>query len=224
MSMAKFSIKSLSRRHKVMLSLGVSGLVLTGGVAAALNAPSTTPAPVPPKRAIVVTASVPTASAPTPPPVPFAGPARLESLDNLRAQIEEAKLRRDLAKLKAEERDATNGAPAGAIAGTSNMALPPLPAIPVGGIPSMMPSSLDIPPLPNGRQAGGARAGERAAGPEIQFLEAWGSGGEIQGRVQTPSGERIVRVGDVIPGGRVTRITGNALTITDTRGKARTYN
>jgi len=240
-SMAKFSIKSLplNRRKKIILLSGVGGVVLIGGVAAAVSGPvfNMVPAPAPapiaaPKPIVVVGQRTNPAPTPTPTPAPFAGPQRLAALDGLRAQIEQEKLEAELEEVRAKKRSAQSGLGMGAIgAGPSTAgaaAMPPMPAFPAGGINSMMPPvSLDMPPVPPSRRGGaiGGLPGPSAqSGGGTEFLEAWGSGSDIQARVMTNAGERIVRVGDAVPGGRVTSISGSALTVTDARGKRRTFN
>lgn len=87
-----------------------------------------------------------------------------------------------------------------------------------------MAPSLDMPPLPPGR-SGMVQVRPQSSGRAgFQFLEAWGAGNDIQARVETSTGDRIVKVGDVVAGGRVTSITGSALTIRDAKGHSQTFN
>lgn len=199
-------------------------------------APSHVQPPIAPSLASATPLAAPapqvTPAAAAPQSAPFTGAARLGALDSLHADIEQTKLEVELAELRAKKREAESGVTHGgatASTGGAPASLPPMPAFPAGGINTMMPVSLDTPPVPPSRRGSSAGAGQGAVnastGGGTQFLEAWGSGKDVQARVMTADGERIVRIGDTLPGGgRVVGINGNTLTITDVRGKSRTFN
>lgn len=247
----KYSIKELAARKKIVLGVGSAG-VLIAGAAFAYMQPSVemVPAAPPVLPPVVAAASVPGVAPGTVSPAPvtaaatsvggastpvagqtYAAPVSgdpLAEMDTLRADIERAKLKAELAKYQAQERDATTPASAptsmsgGALPSTTASSLPPMPIFPVGG--GQMAPSLDMPPLPPNR-GGMAQVRPRTSGAaDLQFLEAWGAGNDIQARVETSTGERIVKVGDAVAGGRVASITGSALTVRDAKGHSRTFN
>ena len=146
---------------------------------------------------------------------------RLAALDTLQAELELARLRRDLAKVQAEERDAKTGLgalAAGGTAGTANLATPPLPAQNLlAGLPA-------LPPFDPGGRAGGAAPAVTAPAQPLVLLEAWGAGAERQARIRTETGERIVRPGDTVAGLRIVDISGGQVTVRDRKGRVRPIN
>ena len=243
----KSSIKSMPARKKIILGASSAGVLIAGAAFAYMQpgvemVPAAPPV-LPPVAAVAgvpgTVSPAPVAAAPTSvgggssavaahtDPAPLNGDP-LAEMDTLRADIERAKLKAELAKYQAQERDATNPASAptsmsgGAVPSTTATSLPPMPIFPVGG--GQMAPSLDMPPLPPSR-SGMAQVRPRSSGPAgLQFLEAWGAGNDIQARVETSTGERIVKVGDAVAGGRVASITGSALTVRDAKGHSRTFN
>jgi hypothetical protein len=143
--------------------------------------------------------------------IPPASGARLFRLDGLRALLEEEKLLRDIAKVRAEARDAR--APA-----VAPMASSP---VPLSSFPPV--ASLDVPPLPPRGGSSFSSQPPRSSGPGIAVLEAWGSGTR-QARVTVDGNERLVRVGDRIGGATVTDISNGELTLLDTKGRKRKVN
>lgn len=143
--------------------------------------------------------------------IPVASGARLSRLDGLRALLEEEKLLRDIAKVRAEARDAP--APMGAQIASSPVPLSSFPPV----------ASLDVPPLPPRGGASLSPSPARVSGPGIEVLEAWGSGAR-QARVSVNGSERLVRVGDRIGTATVTDISNGELTLSDTKGRKRKIN
>lgn len=247
----KSSANGLSKRTQVIL--GGATAVGFAGIAFAYMQPSVemVPAAPPVTPPVVGVAAAPSVSNPVasvspvavaatptsiggnnvPAPIAATIPADsadpLAEMDTLRGQIEKAKLKAELAKLQAQERDAASpvsspSSMAGALPSSPAATLPPMPIFPVGG--GQMAPSLDMPPLPPGRGGYPSARTQGSGAKGLQFLEAWGSGNDIQARIETSAGERIVKVGDAVNGGRVANITGNALTIRDAKGGVRTYN
>jgi hypothetical protein len=143
-----------------------------------------------------------------------ASPAdRLDQLDQLHADLELAKLRAAIAKANAEAREAAAGPVVGAAGG------PPLPSL---GSNSAM---INFPPIPPvGPAAGEGLSKDRtksgvAQGPLFTLVEAWGSGAERQAILHSDAGDRLVRVGDRIPLGVVTAISGGVVTYRDAHGR-----
>lgn len=140
-------------------------------------------------------------------PTPFSASARLAKLDELHAQVEEAKLRAALAKANSDAQ-----APGGA---GSTMLAPPLPTSPSS-------TNLLTPPLPTSdvgpaRDAGATR---QPSAPRYALIEAWGAGTSRQAIIGSSSGSsRLVHVGDRITGGTITDINSNSVTYKDSRGK-----
>jgi hypothetical protein len=143
--------------------------------------------------------------------IPLASGARLSRLDGLRAMLEEEKLLRDIAKVRAEARDAR--APS-----VAPMTSAP---VPLSSFPSV--ASLDVPPLPPRANMSFSSSPSRSSGAGIAVLEAWGSGTR-QARVTVDGNERLVRVGDRIGGATVTDISNGELTLLDTKGRKRKIN
>lgn len=247
----KSSIKDMDARKKIVLGASGAGVLIAGAafaymqpsvemvpaappvlppVGAATGVPGIAPVTMRPAPVAAAPTSVGGASSPVTAqtdPAPVNGDP-LAEMDTLRADIERAKLRAELAKYQAQERDATNPTSAptsmsgGAVSSTTPSSLPPMPIFPVGG--GQMAPSLDMPPLPPNR-SGMAQVRPRSTGAGgLQFLEAWGAGNDIQARVETSTGERIVKVGDAVAGGRVSSITGSALVVRDAKGNSRTFN
>lgn len=194
---AKSSISKKRKTPRARLVFGIGAMSIvaaTGAIAASNPVQPENPAPVSaPKASVKADAGVnqrPAAASPA---------GHLETLDALRSELEVQKLRREIAKVKAEIRDAENPA-----------ALTGLPPLPGGAMSLMPPASLDVPPLPASRSAN--------SNPDGRLLEAWGSGMDRQARISTNGGDRIVRVGDQVAGGRVISISGSAVVI-DVRGK-----
>lgn len=225
MSTVKSSINEKLKDRRVRLGLGGAAIAIaiaTGSVAAvkSIQAPSA-----PPPQASAVVLPKPPVAGPNVAPkpvIPFTGEGRLALMDQLRSELEVARAQRDIAKMKAEIREAETPSIGGIQASSSSGGLPQLPPFPVGTINSMMPpsASLDMPPLPpsrSGKSADGIPSPVLGASG-VQVLEAWGTGGDVQARVSTGSGPKIVRVGDQLAGGKVVSITGSALVI-DVKGK-----
>lgn len=143
--------------------------------------------------------------------IPRASGARLSRLDGLRAVLEEEKLLRDIAKVRAEARDARSPT-------VGPMASSP---VPLSSFPPV--ASLDVPPLPPRGSASFSAPSPRPSGPGIAVLEAWGSGTR-QARVSVDGNERLVRVGDRIGGATVTDISNGELTLSDAKGVKRKIN
>lgn len=185
---------------------------------APVNAPALPPAPGMP----AVSGSPATPTTPEQ-PVPYTGMARIALMDQLQAELEVKQVRAKIAKAEAEAREAGNplsGGLAASVPGGAN-ALPPLPPFPTGGINSLMPpaSSLDLPPVPPSRSSKpSARAGGTSTPTSLHMLEAWGAGADRQARVSINAGDKIVRVGDPLAGGKVVNITASSVVI-DVRGK-----
>ena len=137
--------------------------------------------------------------------IPLASSARLSRLDGLRATLEEEKLLRDIAKVRAEARDAR---------------APTVAAIIPSSVPFGTVASLDVPPLPPRGGSSFSSQPSRSSGSGIAVLEAWGSGIR-QARVTVDGNERLVRVGDRIGGATVTDISNGELTLLDTKGRKR---
>lgn len=154
--------------------------------------------------------AAPAATAPTPPSAPTSPLDRLEQLDQLHADLELAKLRAAIRKANAEGLEPAGG-PAVGVAG-----VPPLPQLGAG-------SPLYLPPIAAPSQAAERRKArgkaEATDNPAFSLVEAWGSGGERQAILHSEAGDRLVRVGDQIPMGVVTAISGGAVTYRDARGQ-----
>jgi hypothetical protein len=159
--------------------------------------------------------AAPAPAAPAPPPSAPTSPLdRLEQLDQLHADLELAKLRAAIAKANQEARDAAAG-PALGVAGG-----PPMPQLGPGG------QMLSFPPIaPPGLSGGKAKdkgKTESSEAPPFTLVEAWGAGAERQAILHSEAGDRLVRVGDQIPPGVITAISGGAVTYRDTRGQTHT--
>lgn len=230
-------LKSLIKHPRARWAIlgGAGSLVVGTGIAVATIA-APTPAP-PPMRPIVMPKVAVKRPTPPKPVIPFTGADRLAQLDAARAELEFEKVQAAIAKARAERREADSPgmggiAPVGGATGGANLALPPLPALPAGGVYSSMPpaTSLDMPPLPpsrGGRSVSGFSSGggsmRSASSGSVEILEAWGTGGDLQARVMTSGGERIVRVGDQLAGGKVTSISGDSIAVRDSKGKQRIF-
>ena len=140
--------------------------------------------------------------------IPLGSSARLSRLDGLRATLEEEKLLRDIAKVRAEARDARAPTVAAIIPSS----------VPLSSFPPV--ASLDVPPLPPRGGSSFSSQPSRSSGSGIAVLEAWGSGIR-QARVTVDGNERLVRVGDRIGGATVTDISNGELTLLDTKGRKR---
>jgi hypothetical protein len=151
---------------------------------------------------------------------PISAPAspteRMEQLDQLHADLELAKLRAAIAKANAEARDASSG-PALSAPGA-----PPLPQLgsnsPLMTLPPIVPPGADA-------GKGKGRVKDKAHGaeaPAFTLVEAWGAGAERQAIIRSDTGDRLVRIGDLIPVGVVTAISGGAVTYRDARGRTHT--
>jgi hypothetical protein len=128
-------------------------------------------------------------------------------LDQLHADLELAKLRAELAKANAEAREAAVGPALGAPGG------PPMPQLGPGG------PILSLPPIaPPGASTGKDKAKVSEA-PAFTLVEAWGAGTERQAIIHSDAGDRLVRVGDQIPLGVVTAISGGSVTYRDALGR-----
>ncbi len=148
-----------------------------------------------------------------PPPSAPASPVdRLEQLDQLHADLELAKLRAEIAKANAEAREAAAGPALGGPGG------PPMPQLGPGS-PILSLAPIAPPGLSAGKAKGKAEASEA---PAFTLVEAWGAGTERQAIVHSDAGDRLVRVGDQIPLGVVTAISGGSVTYRDALG--RTHN
>ena len=138
---------------------------------------------------------------------------RLEQLDQLHADLELAKLRRDIAKTNAEARDAASGPTLGAAGG------PPLPQIgpnsPLLNLPPIVPSGADA---GKGKAKGKDKA-EASDAPTFTLVEAWGAGAERQAIIHSETGDRLIRVGDQLPVGVITAISGGEVTYRDAHGR-----
>ena len=153
--------------------------------------------------------AAPAAAVPTPPSAPTSPLDRLEQLDQLHADLELAKLRAAIRKANAEGLEPAGGS---VVAG-----VPPLPQLGAGS------PLLNLPPIDAPSQAAEKRKAkgkaEAADVPAFSLVEAWGSGGERQAILHSEAGDRLVRVGDQIPIGVVTAISGGAVTYRDARGQ-----
>ena len=148
------------------------------------------------------------AGAAPPPSAPASPLDRLEQLDRLHADLELAKLRAAIAKANAEAREAAAGPGAGA---------PPLPGLgpvsPPLELPQLAPPG---PPARTGKTKNEADAPQALA---FTLVEAWGAGAERQAIIHSAAGDRLVRVGDPIPPGVVTAISGGAVSYRDAHGQ-----
>ena len=230
----KFSLKD--KRTRMMLGGAAAAAVIGGMVLSGTGGDTSDPIPtVTPSAPAVTDAAPPALPIPSPQPVemasadasadssadqpiPFDGHQRVAEMDMLQGTLEKELMLAKIAKAKAEARDAASGLTSATPATGSGGALPPLPAFPAGGINSLMPpaSSLDMPPLPS--RGGGSGGSSLGATSGVQLLEAWGIGNDRQARVSTSSGEKIVRVGDSLNGGKVVSISSSAVVI-EARGK-----
>jgi len=150
-------------------------------------------------------------AAPAPPSAPTSPLERLEQLDQLHADLELARLRAAIRKANAEGLEPAGG-PAVGVAGG-----PPLPQLGSGN------PLLNLSPISAPNQAAEKRKAkgkaEVADVPTFSLVEAWGSGAERQAILHSDAGDRLVRVGDQIPPGVVTAISGGAVTYRDARGQ-----
>jgi hypothetical protein len=171
---------------------------------------------------LLVAGNAPAAPAPAVVPPPSSAPAspldRLQQLDQLHADLELAKLRAAIAKANAEARDAAAGPVLGA-AGA-----PPLPQIaPNGAMLNLPQLSPPGPSTERGKDKGKARA-DGAEAPLFTLVEAWGAGADRQAILHSEAGDRLVHVGDQIPPGVVTAISGGAVTYRDPHGQTHAIN
>ena len=193
-----FRAKSMTRAARLPL---VVGLTLAAAACDDLElTPSALAAPAP-----VVAA--------TPPSAPASPLDRLEQLDQLHADLEVAKLRASIAKANAEARDAGLGPVVSAAAG------PPLPQLgpssPLFNLPQIAPPG---PAAAKGNSKDKDKADSPAPAP-FTLVEAWGAGSERQAIIRSDAGDRLVRVGDQIPLGVITAISGGAVTYRDPHGQ-----
>ena len=187
-----FRVKSMTRAARLPIALAAASC---GGLLAASSAPAAPPATVPEAPA----------SAPADPL------DRLEQLDQLHADLELAKLRAQIAKANAEARDAANGPAVGAAGG------PPMPQFGPGG-PMLNLPQLALP----GSAAGKGKDKGKGDAPSFTLVEAWGAVADRQAIIHSDAGDRLVRVGDQIPLGLITAITGGAVTYRDAKGQSHT--
>jgi hypothetical protein len=194
-----FRAKFMNRAARLPLSLALTIAAASCGDLQLASSAIAAPAPAP---------------APGPPPAPSSPEERLRQLDQLHADLELAKMRAAIRKANNEGLETPGSAlgPGGA---------PPMPQL--GPNSAMM----NLPPIvPPGLDAGkGKGKKEKAAAPEtpsFTLVEAWGAGAERQAILHSESGDRIVRVGDQIPAGVITAISGGAVTYRDEHGRAHT--
>lgn len=155
----------------------------------------------------VATASIPQA----PTAQSYSAAERLARIDALHAELQEAKLRAEIAKAKAE----ASGTPT--IPGTNAGLTPPLP--PTGAV---------LPPLPADGFVGVSRHAHRrpvSHWPGLAVTEVTGTTDAPRAIVQTAAGgARLVQIGSVIEGVKVVAIRADGLTVADAGGKTHTYN
>jgi hypothetical protein len=155
--------------------------------------------------------AAPAPAVPAPSPSAPASPLdRLEQLDQLHADLELAKLRAAVAKANAEARDAAVGSSLGALGG------PPVPQLGPGA------QILNLPPIAPPGLSGGKPKGKAEATDAFTLVEAWGAGAERHAIIRSDFGDRLVRVGDQLPLGVVTAISGGAVTYRDAHGRTHT--
>lgn len=161
---------------------------------------------------LLAASSAPAAPLAAVPDAPESAPAapldRLEQLDRLHADLELAKLKAEIAKADADARNASASPALGAAGG------PPMPQFPTGS------AMYNLPQLP-GSAAGKAKDKPKADAPSFTLVEAWGTGTDRQAVIHSDAGDRLVRVGDQIPLGLITAITGGAVTYRDAQGQSR---
>lgn len=207
-----FRAKSITERP-IRVASGLIVCTLLGGLATSSISQTNPPGRSPLKP-------VAPAPSPVPAPAPRSPAERLFVLDQLQGELEVAKLRRDLAKVQAEERDAKQGiaAPAPATGPTASLLTPPLPS---QGVFSAMPPV--GPSVSEGRSPAAGTLEPRSA-PSVSVVEAWGAGADRQARIRTSGGDRIVRPGDTIGSLRVVDITGGQVLVRNARGRVSALN
>ncbi|WP_206245874.1 hypothetical protein [Novosphingobium terrae] len=205
MSKATFTTEAALRKAKPMAWL--AGVAMLAGTCASA-------APIGP-----ATPSTPTGvgagpiAGPQEQHAPASTAERLYRLDQLRADLEEAKLRAQIAKANQEAKGQ----------GSTAAAMPPIPGLGMGASPAL---GL-LPPLPTtsapARPKGGLDTLPDAA-PTVEVMETYGVGKDRQAIVNIGGAKRIVHVGDLVMGGTVVAIGTASISVRGSRGRLTTYN
>jgi len=148
---------------------------------------------------------------------PVSSAERLFRLDQLRADLEEAKLRAQIAKANADAKPTSAGSTMSFPAG---MSTPPLP------VPGGNTSSFGlIPPLPSSDSAARSKVAldSTPMAPAVEVVEAYGVGKARQAIINVGGTKRIIRVGDHLMGGVVVSIAPGAVSVRNSRGRFKTY-
>ena len=183
MSKAKFTTK-----------VGILGLMLISNGSASVQAQA-------PRNAPALPANT----------VPASAMDRLARLDQLHAEIEEAKLRAELAKAN---NDARTGGGSSAGAG---LLTPPIPGM-TGG------AAQNLPPIPGGNTSNARRSVTGSDRPTYSLVEVWGNQTDRHAVIRIGGRDRIVEVGERISVGTITAITNNSVLFRDAQGRTRVIN